>query len=164
MSSLNWKGPFSIADLLARCLDDGPERPPEDKAIYLVSGNLWSGSPTEARAPLYVGSNTGKSRRFRTRIGDLIADMHGLFVERRGNSKGTGHHSGGQRLYDWCKDKSVRPGDLYVAWAQRGGKWCGPCAEVKLVTELVGQWSNKDEAGLLNRRRPQCKDDKKRVE
>jgi hypothetical protein len=36
-----------------------------------------------------VGGNTGGAARFCTRIGDLVADMHGFF----GNE--TGHHSGG---------------------------------------------------------------------
>jgi hypothetical protein len=61
--------------------------------VYIVSRRQWSKTPTDAAEPLYVGGNTGGAARFCTRIGDLVADMHGFF----GNE--TGHHSGGITLW-----------------------------------------------------------------
>jgi hypothetical protein len=58
------------------------------KSVYLISrkNNWWkrpNDKPTKECEPLYVGSTTGKSKRFRTRIGDLIADMFGFTITTR---------------------------------------------------------------------------------
>ncbi len=92
VTTLAWTGPFRISDLLAACMDDDHAWPPASKGVYLVSRDDWQDSPSSACHPLYVGGNTGDSQRFCTRIGDLIADLHGLW------DGGTGHHSGGQSL------------------------------------------------------------------
>ena len=98
---MKWIGPFQISKLLDNMMGNLARKiPPEDKSVYIVSLYRWQGKPTKKCSPLYVGSTTGKSRRFRTRIGDLIADMFGFFVERE-----QGHHSGGQKLYNYCKEK-----------------------------------------------------------
>jgi hypothetical protein len=69
----NWTGPFKISDLL-----DREERPPEDLGVYLVSRMPWKGEPEPECIPLYVGGTTGKTPRFPSRVGELIADMTGF--------------------------------------------------------------------------------------
>jgi hypothetical protein len=65
--------------------------------------------------PLYIGSTTGKSQRFRTRMGDMIADLFGFFDP---SSKGLGHSSGGRSLYAYCNQlgNPLDPMSLYVSW------------------------------------------------
>jgi hypothetical protein len=133
---LNWIGPFQIREILDRCTD--PERAvaPESGGIYLVSDAAWNGEPDKACRPLYVGSNTGRSARFRTRLGDLLADLFGFFGAE------TGHHSGGQHLHRYCVESGVHPLDLYLAWAVVG---CARCDENAVFDQLEPR---------LNRSRP----------
>src|SRR5580700_4006719 len=94
-----WVGPFQIKTYLENAIEDGVwtrRWPCERGGVYLVSECQWEGSPTTDAHVLYVGSNTGESSRFVTRVGDLIADMHGFYGTK------TGHHSGGQTLWRWC--------------------------------------------------------------
>lgn len=134
---LEWVGPFSVRDLLLHSNDSALPVPPEAGSAYLVSKRRWSGAPTAHCKPLYVGGNTGRGARFRTRIGDLIADMFGFFGSE------TGHHSGGQTLHRWCKKNGVNPLKLHLAWVARCD--CHRCLEVDLVRDL---------APLLNRKAP----------
>lgn len=89
---MKWVGPYLVDNLLDSFLIDGHPRPQEENSVYLVSLNGWNENPTEQCGPLYVGGNTGESARFRSRIGDLIADLFGFYCEKRG------HHSGGKQL------------------------------------------------------------------
>lgn len=99
--------------------------------------------------PLYVGGCTGRSKRFCTRVGDLIADMFGFF------DGGTGHHSGGQTLYSWCTKNEVNPGDLFLSWARGGPGWCARCAERKMFDDLPrAPPRDFDAIGLRNKKRP----------
>jgi hypothetical protein len=116
-----WVGPFTFDDLLSNCLDESFPKPPESSSVYLVSRKPWVKRPTYKCIPLYVGSNTGKSPRFRTRIGDLIADAFG-FYEGSG-----GHSSGGKSLYRYCKENDMNPKQLYIGWLKSCG--CTRCAE-----------------------------------
>lgn len=150
---MSWMGPFTISEML----DDFPRpedrNPPEEASVYLVSQKAWVGNPTCDCVPLYVGGITGKSSRFRTRIGDLMADLFGFFGGfggegeelPEGNPK-TGHHSGGIRLYYYCKEKGLKPQALYIAW-QRDCE-CGRCAENGLYDQFQGCGT------LLNKKRP----------
>src|SRR5215208_5109357 len=104
-----WVGPFEVGELLAHSIDDSLPRPPESGSAYVISGRAWSSEPTPDCEPLYVGGNTGRSARFRTRLGDLLADLFGFF------GGGTGHHSGGITLHRWCRERGVNPMGLYVA-------------------------------------------------
>lgn len=124
-----WVGPFRISELLAKCLDKDQAWPPERDGVYLVSRRQWVIAPTLECEPLYYGGTTGRSDRFVTRIGDLVADMHGLYGQT------TGHHSGGQSLYRWCDEHQVLPGELLLGWAT-AKDWCGRCAEIRLATEF----------------------------
>jgi hypothetical protein len=126
MTKLAWIGPFQIAELLGRSIDDDQPWPPPSNGVYVISRLKWSGTPTPESQPLYIGGNTGSTPRFCTRIGDLLADMHGFF------DGGTGHHSGGQSLWRWCHDHNVAPGSLFLGWAT-GDDWCDRCAENALV-------------------------------
>jgi hypothetical protein len=99
-------------------------QPSDDGLIYVVTLGEWTDAPTGAASPLYVGGTTGASGRFVTRIGDLLADMHGFF----GNS--SGHSSGGQHLYEYAYQHRVRPGDLYLGW-MRDPSACRRCEEVE---------------------------------
>jgi hypothetical protein len=140
--SEKWVGPFQLRELMDQCLNEDAPKPPEAESAYLITKEKWKSEPTNESVPLYVGGNTGKSIRFRTRVGDLIADACGFF-----NDKRTGHHSGGQSIYDWCKRNRTHPLDLYIAWIE--GTDCHRCLEVRLFEEFKPQ---------LNRMRPSgCK-------
>jgi hypothetical protein len=148
MARLTWLGPFRIGALLAACLDEEQAWPPASRAVYVISRRPWTGAPTIDSSPLYAGGNTGQSNRFCTRVGDLIADMHGLC------DGGTGHHSGGMSLYEWCAQTGVHPGKLFIGWMLRT-PWCSRCAELQLLGLLTGgDWSRRQEIGILNKKRP----------
>ena len=66
-----WVGPFKVRAMLEACVDGSLPRPPEAGSAYFISAKPWKNKPTSECQPLYVGGNTGKSSRFRTRIGDL---------------------------------------------------------------------------------------------
>lgn len=150
MKSFKWIGPFKIGDLLANCLNDEQAWPGNTRGVYLISLHEWRGVPNSKCEPLYVGGNTGKSNRFATRIGDLIADIFGFY------GGGTGHHSGGQSLYDYCKKNDLHPSKLFIGWAEVES--CPRCAEVKLAMHLAPLW-NARKTPLLNKSRPpQCYD------
>ena len=105
-----WVGPFQVRDLLERCTLPSQAWPPEDRGVYLVSRGRWKVTPTQKCDPLYVGGITGRSARFCTRVGDLIADLLGFY------GASTGHSSGGQSLHRWCTDNGVNPLDLFLGW------------------------------------------------
>ena len=116
---MRWVGPLTIESLLDECLVK-PVWPPESGGVYLVSRGNWNVRPNEECFPLYVGSNTGKAPRFRTRVGDLVADMFGFFGS-------TGHSSGGRSLHAYCCEEQVNPKRLYIGWADNCS--CLRCAE-----------------------------------
>jgi len=123
-----WIGPFPIKELLARCLDHRFPRPPESDSCYLITQRQWKKSPTQKSLPLYVGGTTGNSKRFRTRVGDLLADAFGFFGSE------TGHSSGGHHLHDWCYKNKVNPSRLYIAWIKKAK--CHRCSEFALYRDL----------------------------
>ena len=123
-----WTGPFTIGALLEKCLESDRPWPPENPGVYVVTCKSWEGEPDEKAVILYVGSITGKSNRFVTRIGDLIADLYGFF------GKDTGHHSGGRSLHEWCVTKRVHPSTLFVAW--KTDFPCARCAEYEVWEQL----------------------------
>ena len=125
---MKWIGPFTIDELLDSFLQPSRPRPPESNGVYLISKKNWSGEPTKDCIPLYVGSNTGKSKRFRTRIGDLMADMFGFF------SADTGHHSGGQSLHNYCKKEQMNPKKLFIGWVENCS--CVRCLENQIYDRL----------------------------
>lgn len=61
---MKWIGPIVIGDLLEGCLDASSPKPPEKDGVYLSSEKAWNGEPNPGCVPLYVGSNTGRSRGF----------------------------------------------------------------------------------------------------
>ena len=132
-----WHGAYLIRDYLEQSIDECLDRPPEHGGVYVITTSLWSGRPRASSGVLYVGGNTGSSARFRTRIGDLLADMLGFFGE------STGHHSGGQSLCQWCRSNRVNPLDLYLGW--QSAVHCGRCAEMRLYKALKPE---------LNKNRP----------
>ena len=139
---MEWIGAYSIDALLDSFLTPLHPRPPEANGVYVISKNPWNGQPTRDCIPLYVGSNTGKSKRFRTRIGDLIADMFGFFGD------DTGHHSGGQSLHAYCKENHLNPKKLYIGWVEKCS--CVRCMENRVYDQLKP---------LLNKNRPtRCKE------
>ena len=144
---LAWTGPFQIRELLERCLDQDQPWPPAAEGVYLVSRKQWTDNPTVVCGPLYVGGTTGKSNRFCTRVGDLVADMHGFW------DGGTGHHSGGQKLYLWCEEHRINPGDLYIGWAT-AAEWCDRCAEIVAAKALIEPGVPWERSELLNKNRP----------
>ena len=106
---------------------------PNGKSVYLISRKNWrkkpNDEPTKECEPLYVGSTTGESERFRTRIGDLIADMFGFY-----NNNKIGHHSGGQALHKYCVKHNINPKELYISWLQSCS--CRRCMENKIFDQL----------------------------
>lgn len=147
MPTWDWKGPFTISGLLANCMSDEQDWPPDGAAVYAITRAAWTGRPDHTASPLYFGGNTGESERFCTRVGDLVADMHGLCGET------TGHHSGGQSIYEWCRKNRVHPGALFIGWATRT-PWCDRCAEIELARQLIGPDLTWDTCSLLNKIRP----------
>src|SRR5438874_851506 len=77
-SQLIWVGPFTVEQLLRGCIDDAFPKPPLSHSVYVVSLDSWKNIPSRDSRPLYLGSNTGTSERFRTRVGDLMADLFGF--------------------------------------------------------------------------------------
>lgn len=126
-----WVGPYRIDEVLDNCLNDGFPRSPESDSVYLVSARTWNKRPSQGCLPLYVGSTTGESTRFRARIGDLIAAMFGFFQD------GARHSSGGKSLYRYCKINNTNPKQLYIAWLARCG--CRRCAEHYFWEDLKPQ-------------------------
>lgn len=148
---LVWTDPFPVRLLLDQCFCDD-QRPPCDHGVYVVTAKEWTGQPTKESRPLYVGGNTGRGDRFRTRIGDLIADMFGF------STTTTGHSCGGKKLYDWCRNNHVNPSKLFIGWADRN-PWCPRCAEIEAIRCFIGDWSQLNQTELLNERRPpRCTD------
>ena len=123
-NGVHWEQPFQVRDLLKNCLDDAQPWPPVNNGVYVVSQDSWRGFPKRKARILYVGGNTGKSPRFLTRVGDLIADMLGFWW----------HSSGGQSLYMYCKENGLHPLDLYLGWAE--GVPCSRCAETEVYWAL----------------------------
>lgn len=120
----NWHGSFRIRDLLDGCIDKDQDWPTDEGLVYVVTTSTWNGEPSASAGPLYLGGTTGISGRFVTRIGDLIADMHGLYGET------SGHSSGGQHLYEYAVKNQIRPGDLHIGWLH-DPMVCRRCAEVE---------------------------------
>lgn len=141
-ASTGWHGSFRVASLLAAAMDDEHDWPPDQLGVYLVSEKPWKGKPKKGCKPLYVGSTTGRSARFCTRVGDLLIDMYGFFGD------WTGHHSGGQNIWRWCRDNNVHPGDLYIGWYTADGM-CPQCEETR--------WYDILEPVLNRKRPPRCK-------
>lgn len=137
--STKWDGPYQIDELLDNCFDE-TRKAPEDKSCYVVSKVKWEKEPDISSQVIYVGGTTGNSPRFRTRVGDLIADAFGFFGEK------AGHHSGGRKIHDHCKGIPLNPKNLYIGWLV--GVPCGRCAETALYN-----YFNK-EGKLLNKNRP----------
>ncbi len=133
---MKWVGPFQVLELLNQCLNESFPKPPDSDSVYFVSRQAWHGRPDKGCVPLYVGSNTGQSPRFRTRVGDLIADIFGFFGEKH-------HSSGGESLYYYCQEEKLHPMQLYIAWQE--GCACHRCTECELYTDLYP---------LLNKKRP----------
>jgi hypothetical protein len=125
---MSWKGPFHLRQYLDRSIAPDQVWPPEEGGVYLISRAAWQGQPDDAAGVLYVGGNTGVSARFRTRIGDLIADLLGFWGDE------TGHHSGGIRMWQYCYDNKINSLDLYLAW--QDDLECPRCAEFTLYNEL----------------------------
>jgi hypothetical protein len=123
-----WEGPLTIGDLLDQVVAKYPVMPPPARSVYLVSKKAWKGKPDSSCEPLYVGGNTSESERFRTRVGDLIADMFGFY------SNETGHHSGGITLNEYCAKARINPKDLYIGWLKKCD--CGRYAECTIFEEL----------------------------
>ena len=79
-------------------------------------------------------------KRFRTRVGELIAHMFGFFVE--GTASGS-KHSGGRSLFHYCSKKRLDPRELYIGWLENCT--CYRCAENEVYDQLEP---------LLNKQRP----------
>ncbi len=135
-----WIGPYTINQLLNSLLEPPNPRPPEAHSVYLISRRSWENQPTRDCIPLYVGSNTGRSNRFRTRIGELIAHMFGFY----GSTRKSRHHSGGRALHKYCIENQVNPKKLYLAWIKDCR--CARCKENEAYDLLKNT--------LLNANRP----------
>lgn len=156
MPSPKWIGPFKIKTLLENCHNKSQEWPPAANGVYVVSLKRWRGEPNRNSEAIYVGGNTGASKRFATRIGDLLADTFGFF------DGGTGHHSGGQSIFGFCENKRVKPLNLFLGWKKylidpesksSTPANCPRCQEI-----LVYEYFNSKNGLLLNKNRPsKCK-------
>jgi hypothetical protein len=127
---MRWVAPFRVKDLLERCLDYKNQKwPPDDNGVYVVSLKAWEDIPDKKCIPLYVGSTTGVSPRFRTRVGDLIADIFGFYSDDE-----IGHHSGGISIHKHCKRNRIIPLDLFIGWAEKCS--CVRCSEIEIYKRL----------------------------
>ena len=133
--SVRWIGPMPIEMMLRRSADPSFALPPAEPSVYLVTRNPWKQSPGDASDPLYVGGVTGGKSRFRDRVGQLVAHLHGLFTE--------GKHSGGESLHAFCREGGIDPLTLQLAWADRPS--CHRCLEGEVYDELRPR---------LNKKRP----------
>lgn len=122
-----WRGPYQITKLLRQI----NLRPPEENGIYLISRKMWRQEPSIRCFPLYIGSNSGRVTSFRMRIGDLIADMFGFY-----GTDEVGHHSGAQRLHEYCLQENISPKQLYIGWTE-GHDVCLRCAENQYYDSLT---------------------------
>ena len=130
MKNMEWIGPYRIGQLLKNCLQYRTQAwPPDKQGVYVISKGRWKGIPNKGSVPLYVGGNTGKSARFRMRIGDLIADTYGFFKDDE-----SGHHSGGISIHNYCKRNKIHPNKLYIGWTKEID--CYRCAEMKAYKNL----------------------------
>ena len=134
---MKWIGPITVDELLNQTVVAKPIMPPASDSVYLISSKPWKRVPDASCDPLYVGGNTSTSERFRTRMGDLIADLFGFY------SSATGHHSGGQSLNAYCRKHKINPKNLYVGWVARCE--CRRCAEIELFDKFTPR---------LNKKRP----------
>ena len=128
MKKYHWVGPFQITKILNDVITQDLPRPPDKGGAYLVTKRAWTEYPSIKSVPLYVGGNSGNSARFRTRVGDLIADTFGFY------GGGTGHHSGGQHLYEWCQMENFNPLKLWIGWIDSCS--CHRCLENEIFSEL----------------------------
>jgi hypothetical protein len=125
---MRWTGPYRAGDLIHAKDQRGVLPRDCDAGIYLVSGKKWVGEPSPRCDPLYVGGLTGDSRRFRTRVGDLLIDLFGFYGEE------TGHSSGGRSLDSHCESEDRARTDLWIGWVEDVP--CGRCAEIETYDDL----------------------------
>jgi hypothetical protein len=143
LQKMKWIGPYKIDRLLDGMLTDHFSKPPDSDSVYLVSLKKWKKKPTANCKPIYVGSNISISPLFRKRVGDLIADMFGFFTDAR-----KGHHSGGQSIYKFCRERKFNPKDLFIGWLKTCR--CSRCAENKIYDSLNPE-RNKKRPARCNR-------------
>ncbi len=127
-SAMTWIGSYRILNLLEAAITDDHEWPPEDHGVYVVTQTAWNGQPSADDGVLYIGGTTGTSARFVTRVGDLIADILGFY------GRETGHHSGGQKIWEYCNHERIHPLDLHIGWFE--GCRCVRCAESEAIRVL----------------------------
>ena len=127
---MEWAGPITIDELLDCAFDSDIPRPPLEPSVYVVSLDSWEVEPTADGNVLYVGSLTSPAPRFRTRIGDLVADLFGFF----GETGKKGHHSGAQTMHKYCLENGINPRKLFIGWALEVE--CHRCAENTLYDVL----------------------------
>jgi len=124
-----WIGPVKIDELLNQVVAKPSVMAPASDSVYLVSQKPWRDRPDASCEPLYVGSNTSATERFRVRVGDLIADMFGFYIKRK-----LGHFSGGKSLHKHCEDNHLNPKELYIGWSSSCE--CGLNEELELFNNL----------------------------
>ena len=122
ISNWTWAGPIKIHELMDSGIGGGAIWPHEFEGVYMVSARSWDRKPDETCRPLYVGS-TGVLRK---RVGDLIADTLGFFIEKNGRMLAV-HSAGGQSLYRYCRAEKLLPRTLYIGWIENCS--CLRCAE-----------------------------------
>ena len=138
-----WAGPVTFGELIDIGVDGGIPWPSEFGGVYLVSGASWERKPDSTCGPLYVGSSTA----LRTRIGSLLADAFGFFVENDGKII-AGHSAGGQSLYRHCRRIGLSPRSLHIGWVENTS--CLRCAE-----DFATVWLEPSENKI---RSPRCRE------
>lgn len=130
-----WNHPIQLRKLLENCGLESAMLPPDSRSVYLITLHDWQNSPDIASHPLYVGGNKNPDL-FSKRVGEVIAAALGFDV----------YHSGGRKLYQWCKNSQINPIDLYISWAMNVK--CHRCAEINIYHEM------KHYGTLLNKYKP----------
>lgn len=141
----NWNGSFLIGDWLRSLHMTAGVRPPMEVGVYVVSVDKWSGAPTCACRPLYVGGQTSSNSSLRRRMGDWICDSFGFFMDDARGNVLDGCHAGAQTLFKWCREHQTSLLDLHVGWSVDG---CFRCLENTVYDDL------KPSGTLINKIRP----------
>jgi hypothetical protein len=110
---MKWEGPITIDKLLDSAFNSNLPVPPLAPSVYGVSQTRWEIEPSADGNVLYVGSLFSSAPRFRTRIGDLVADLFGFFSD----PGKKGHYSGAQTMHQFCLDNGINPRTLLIGWA-----------------------------------------------
>ena len=143
---VEWYGPIRVSEWLRALHLDPDARPPEQSGAYLITVRQWRKTPGCASHPLWVGGQ--RNRFLRLRLGDLVADSFGLYIDTESS-----RHIGGRKLFKWCREHRTPFLDLWIAWCTAD---CHRCLEGDLYDHLkpCGTLLNQNQPGRCSSHTP----------